>query len=166
MVVRRAMLGADSGRACGAGRGDLSANGTLLLIPCAVSGKLIYLDRATLNGWDSVPVGVGAAAVAVTPHAVAVILFPDSNRVLLVNLRDRRVIASVTARRPADVALSADGRVAVVAADGEVIAMATGTGAVTGRAQGPRGSSLVRVWPGRREPRMHWTGSPRSAPPP
>ena len=162
IVVKSAWVGADSGRACGAGRSDLSANGTLLFIPCAGTGQLLYLDRATLTPWDSMPVGAGASAVAVTPDAVAVILLPDSDRVLLVNLRSKAPVAEVPAPNPAAVALSADGRLAFIAAGGrggaagELVKIATQTGVVLNRAPVPGGGSAVYVWPGRRDSRMHW----------
>jgi hypothetical protein len=170
MVVRSAWLGADSGRACGAGRGDLSANGTLLYIPCAGTGRLLYLDRATLTPWDSMPIGAGAAVTAVTPHAVAVILLPDSDRVLLVNLRSKTLVAAVATPNPVDVALSADSRIAFVVgagrggAEGELLKVATQTGGVLGRAAVPAGGRAVHVWPGRREPRVYWVASRASSP--
>lgn len=162
IVVRSAWLGADSGRACKAGRGDLSANGTLLFVPCAGTGQLLYLDRATLKPWDSMPVGAGASAVAVTPDGVAVILLADSNQVLLVNLRSKAPVAEVPAPNPAAVALSADGRLAFIAAGGrggaagELVKIATQTGVVLNRAPILGGGSAVYVWPGRRDSRMHW----------
>ena len=161
IVVRSAWIGADSGRACGAGPSDLSANGTLLYVPCAGTGRLLYLDRATLAPWDSMPVGAGAAAVAVTPRAFAVILLPDSDRVLLVNLRSKTVVAAAAAPNPVDVALSADGSLAFVAAagrggDGELLKIATQTGRVLGRATVRAGGRVVHVWPGRGDSRMYW----------
>ncbi|MBI2401510.1 MAG: hypothetical protein HYV20_01970 [Gemmatimonadetes bacterium] len=167
IVVRSAWVGPDSGRSCGAGRGDLSANGTLLFVPCATSGRLIYMDRATLKPWDSMPVGVGAKVMAVTPGAVAVTLFPDSDRVALVNLRSKRLIAVVSIPNPVDVALSADGRLAFVlaaertGAEGALLQMDTRTGAELGRVVLRGGGRAVYVWPGRREPRMYWVSGSR-----
>ena len=166
IVVKSAWVGADSGRACGAGRGDLSANGTLLYVPCAATGRLLYLDRATLKPWDSLAVGPGAAVTAVTPRAVAVILLPDSNRVRLVNLRSKTLVAELAAPHPVDVALSADGRLAFIAAagrggaDGELVEVSTQSGDVLGRATVPGGGRAVYVWPGRRDARMRWVTRP------
>lgn len=162
IVVRRAWVGADSGRACGAGRGDLSANGTLLYVPCARTGRLLYLDRATLKPWDSVAVGAGVAVAAVTPQAIAVTLLPDSNRVALVNLRSKAVMAALTITHPVDVALSADGTLAFVVGagrdrtEGALFKLDTPTGAELQRAPVPSGEAVVYVWPGRQESRMYW----------
>lgn len=162
IVVRSAWLGADSGRACGAGRGDRSANGTLLYIPCALTGRLLYLDRATLTPWDSVSVGAGVAVTAVTPGAVAVTVFPEADRVALVNLRTKTPVAAVAVSHPLDVALSADGRLAFVVGAGRdgpggaLVKIDTRTGTDLGRVALPSGARAVYVWPGRREPRMSW----------
>ncbi len=171
IVVRTAWVGADSGRACGAGRGDLSANGTLLYVPCARTGRLLYLDRATLTPWDSVSVGAGARVTAVTPSAVAVTLLPDSDRVALVNLRSKTPVAAFAVSHPMDVALSADGRLAFVVAagrdgvEGVLLTIDTQTGAELRRGVFVPGARAVYVWPGRRESRMFWA-SGRSSPPP
>ena len=163
MVVRTGWVGGASGRPCGAGRGDLSANGTLLYVPCANTGQLLYLDRATLKPWDSVSVGVGAAVTAVTPGAVAVILLPDSDRVVLVNLRSKMLVAAVAAPpNPVDVGLSTSGRVAFVVtagrdgAWGTLLEIDTQTGAELRRAGLGPGARAVYVWPGQQDSRMHW----------
>lgn len=162
IAVRTVFVGADSGRACGAGRGALSHNGTLLFVPCARTGQVLYLDRVTLAPWDSVSVGPGATVLSVTPGAVAVTLLSDSDRVALVSLRSKTSVATLTAPNPVDVALSADGSVAYVAASGRngaagvLLAIDTRTGTERGRATLPPGARAVYVWPGRREARMYW----------
>lgn len=168
IVLRSRLVGADSGRACGAGRGALSANGTLLYVPCAGTGQLLYLDRVTLRPWDSVSVGAGAAVTVVTPSALAVTLLPDSDRVVLVNLRSKALVAMVaTPPNPVDVALSAGGRLAFVVtagrdgAQGAVLELDAQTGAELGRAAIPPGAGAVYVWPGRRASRMHWVSGGR-----
>jgi DNA-binding beta-propeller fold protein YncE len=164
MVVQTALVGADSGRGCGAGRGALSANGTLLYVPCAASGQILYLDRVTLRPWDSVFVARGVGSLAITPEALAVALLPDSNRLALVDLRRKHRLASVSlARNPVDVALSASGRQAFVLAgapggEGALWKLDLHGGAVLARAAIPGGGRVVHVWPGRREPRMRWVG--------
>lgn len=165
IVVQRAFVSADSGRACQAGRGALSGNGTLLFVPCAATGRVLYLDRVTLRPWDSVSVAVGVAALAVTPGAVAVALLPDSASVVLVDLRRKSRLATVaTPPDPVDVVLSAGGRFAFVLAagrggDGALLRIDTQTGTVTARRALPGGGRAVYVWPARRESRMHWVGS-------
>lgn len=163
IVVRSAWLGADSGRACGAGRGDLSANGTLLYVPCAATGRLLYLDRATLRLWDSLAVGAGLAQVAVTPGAVALALLPDSDRVVLVSLRTKMPLAEASITNPVDIALSAGGRLAFILGAGRGRAAAAlleinaEGGSELRRARLPPGARAVHVWPSRREPRIYWT---------
>ncbi len=95
-LVQRAYIAADSGRACGAGHSALSPNNTFLYIPCAVTGRLLYVDRVTLKPWDSTEVGVGITAVAAAPGAVAVVLQPDSDHVVLVDLARRARLATIS----------------------------------------------------------------------
>ncbi len=166
IVVRRAFVSADSGRACQAGRGALSGNGTLLFVPCAATGRVLYLDRVTLRPWDSVSVAVGVGALAVTPAAVAVALLSNSGSVALVDLRRKSRLATVaTPPVPVDVALDAGGRFAFVLAagsgsqDGALLQVDTYTGAIAARIVLPPGGRAVYVWPARRESRMHWVGS-------
>lgn len=172
IVVQTALVAADSGRACGAGRGALSANGTLLFVPCAASGQILYLDRVTLRPWDSVFVARGLGALAVTPEGVGVALVPDSDRVILVDLRRKSRLASVAlASNPTDVMLSASGRLAVLLAagrggEGALAEVDTRNGAILARAAIPGGGRAVHVWPGRRESRMHWVGLGPSLEPP
>jgi hypothetical protein len=164
IVVQSAVVAADSGRACGAGRGPLSANGTLIFVPCAASGQILYLDRVTLRPWDSLFVARGVSAMAVTPEAVAVALLPDSDRAALVDLRGKRRLASIeTAPNPVDLALSADGRVAVLLAagrggEGALMELDTRSAVIFSRVGIPGGGRAVHVWPGQREPRMRWLG--------
>lgn len=164
IVVQTTFVAADSGRACGAGRGALSANGTLLFVPCTGSGQILYLDRVTLRPWDSVFVARGLGPLAVTPDGVGVALLPDSDRVTLVDLRRKSRLVSVSfASNPTDVTLSADGRLAVLLAagrggEGALAELDTRSGAMLARVTIPGGGQVVHVWPGLREPRMHWVG--------
>lgn len=164
MVVQTAWVSADSGTSCGAGRGALSANGTLLYVPCAASGQILYLDRATLRPWDSMFVARGLGALAVTPQATAVALLPDSDRVALVDLRRKRRLASLPlAPNPVDVTLDAGGRLAVLLAagrggEGALAELDTRRGRLLARVAIPGGGRAVHVWPGSREPRMRWVG--------
>jgi hypothetical protein len=162
-LVRQAFVGADSGRVCGAGRSALSPNNTFLYIPCTVTGRLLYVDRVTLKPWDSTQVGVGIAAVAAAPGAVAVVLQPDSDRVVLVDLaRHARLATVTTPADPAAVALSADGRRAFIAcagragSPGALLELNVHTGALLARATLPPGADAVYAWPGPHESRMHW----------
>lgn len=172
ILVRTGAVAGDSGALCGAGRGALSANGTLLFVPCARTGQLLYVDRATLRPWDSVSVGVGAAVTAVTPGAVAVTVVPDSDRVALVDLRSKALLARIsTPPNPVDVALNATGRVAFVVTAGRagtwgtLLAVDTQTGAELKRAGLGPGARAVYAWPGQRSPRMYWTSPPPLEPP-
>lgn len=172
IVTRSAAVAGDSGRACGAGPGVLSANETLLLVPCGASGRLLYLDRATLRPWDSLEVAAGMARAVAAPGGLAAILLPDSDRVAIVDLRAKRRVASVpTAPGPVDVALDASGQMAFVLAAGRsgsagglmVISLADGT--VLGQASLPAGGRAVAVWPGRRQVRMSWVRASASGAP-
>lgn len=172
LVVQTTLVGADSGRACGAGRGALSGNGTLLFVPCSASGQILYLDRVTLRPWDSVYVGRGVGPLAVTQAGVAVALLPGSSRIVLVDLRGKRRLASLSLTpSPVDVALSASGRLAFVlgadlGGEGALWELDLRSGAVLARVTIPGGGRAVRVWPGRREPRTRWVGLAPSLEPP
>lgn len=162
-LVQRAYIAADSGRACGAGHSALSPNNTFLYIPCAVTGRLLYVDRVTLKPWDSTEVGVGITAVAAAPGAVAVVLQPDSDHVVLVDLARRARLATIsTPPDPTSVALSADGRRAFVScagrggSPGALLELDARTGELLARAALPPGAGAVYAWPGRHESRMHW----------
>jgi DNA-binding beta-propeller fold protein YncE len=172
MVVRGAVVAGDSGRACGAGPGVLSANETLLLVPCGASGRLLYLDRATLEPWDSLQVAAGISRVVVAPGGLAAVLLPDSDRVAIVDLRAKRRVANVpTAPGPVDAALDAAGQMAFVLAAGRsgsaggllVISLRDGT--VLEQASLPAGGRAVAVWPGRRKVRMSWVRASASGAP-
>jgi DNA-binding beta-propeller fold protein YncE len=167
-LVRRTFVAADSGRACGAGRSALSPNNTFLYIPCAHTGRLLYVDRVTLKPWDSTDVGVGISAVAAAPGALAVVLQPDSDRVVLVDLARRARLAAITTPpQPTAVTLSADGRLAFVVCAGRagtpgvLLQLDARTGAVLARAALPAGAGAVYAWPGPYNSRMHWGATQR-----
>jgi DNA-binding beta-propeller fold protein YncE len=164
LVLRRAVVAADSGRSCEAGPAALSSNETLLLVPCRASGRLLYLDRATLEPWDSMAVAPGISRVAPAGGGIAVVLVPDSDRALILDLRGKRRLAGVpTAPAPVEVALDAAGRRAFVLAAGRssaaggVLAIELPSGAVRARVDLPPGARTLAIWPGARKVRMRWT---------
>lgn len=169
-LVQRAFVAADSGRACGAGHSALSPNNTFLYIPCARTGRLLYVDRVTLKPWDSTDVGVGISAVAAGPGAMAVVLQADSDRAVIVDLarRARRAIIA-TPPDPVAVALSAGGARAYVTcagragAAGALLELDVRRGAVVARAPLAPGASTVYAWPGQYNSRMHWRASGRKS---
>lgn len=172
MVVRRAVVAGDSGRACRAGPAALSANETLLLLPCAASGRLLYLDRVTLRPWDSLDVAAGMARVIAAPRGRAAVLLPDSDRVAILDLRAKRRVASVpTAPGPVDLALDASGQMAFVLAAGRsgsaggLLEISLRDGTVLGQASLPAGGRAVAVWPGRHKVRMAWVRASASGAP-
>jgi len=149
---------------CGSGGIALSTSGNILLIPCSASGMLLYLDRMTLEGLDSIPVGRGAQQIAVSPRRpVALVTSPDSGAVVLVDLARRSIMARIATPGSASaVAVSGDGKMGYV--------LLPGTGSKPGtlirldiRARtilntvtvGP-GSRSLTVWPGRWSPAMWW----------
>jgi DNA-binding beta-propeller fold protein YncE len=168
-LVRQAFVAADSGRACGAGRGALSPNNTFLYVPCARTGQLLYVDRVTLRPWDSTAVGVGITAAAAAPGAIAVVLQPDSDRAVIVDLARRARRASLpTPPDPVAVAVSADGARAYVTCAGRaggpgaLLELDVRRGTVVARTPLAPGAGAVYAWPGLHESRMHWR--PEAAP--
>jgi hypothetical protein len=166
-LVQQAFVAADSGRACGAGHSALSPNNTFLYIPCARTGRLLYVDRVTLKPWDSTEVGVGISAVAAAPGAIAVVLQADSDRAVVVDLARRARRATIaTPPDPVAVALSADGRRAYVTCAGRaggagaLLELDVRGGSILARAPLAPGAGAVYAWPGPHESRMHWGPAP------
>ncbi len=149
---------------CGAGGIALSRTGTVLLVPCSVSGMLLYLDRLELVPFDSVTVGTGVHHVAASPtESKAVVTYPQSRRVAFVDLRSRRVTTEIPVPgRPIQVAIGGDGKRAYVLTvgaptDPEILTVLDMHGEQTvAQASVPSGSRTLSLWPGLWSPVMRW----------
>lgn len=163
-AVRTAVLDQDADPPCGSGGVALSPSKSLLLAPCSSGGTLLYLDRLRLTVFDSLPAEAGASAIAVSPRSpVALVTFPDSDAVALVDLVERAIVTRIaTVGRPDAVAISGDGRIGymlVTEADegpGSVARIDLQTGEVLNSVAVPPGSRSLTLWPGEWSPRMLW----------
>jgi hypothetical protein len=93
----------------------MSDNGTLLFVSCAASKQILYLDRVTLVTLTRLTLGEpGGRLVVSGSRGIAL----SAEQLLLLDLRRRAVTAAV--RLPAagrDLAVTADGRLLILAAD-------------------------------------------------
>lgn len=167
-VVTTAYLGehrvADSGQGmsgCGAGGLALSPTETLLLVPCSVSGYLVYLDRLTQEPFDSVFLGPGIEGIAVSPRRPhGLLTSAEPATVTFVNLRTRDTLARIPLTGPPrSVAVSGDGATAVVSTGnhdtGTLLLLDMDARRVLSTIQ-MAGAGDVSIWPGRWSPVLTW----------
>lgn len=146
---------------CGGGGIALSRTGGLLLIPCSVSGHLIYVDRLTLEPIDSVQLAPGAYYIAVDPrHPRALVASRDSARVVLVNLRTRSVETSIALPGPPTaITVSPDGRHCWITTQrgeaGTLVKLELAGGRVVATAPADD-VGAVSLWPGQWSPVLTW----------
>lgn len=152
--------GTPGAEVCGAGDIALSANETLLLIPCRRSGRLLYLDRVTLAPLDSVAIGLESRHLVVAPRLASAWLISEQRKLLQVDLRLR--LADTRATLPGPVLAlvpSADGRWlfgAVGNGAAGVVKLDPVTGFALVVAAGTSGIGAIAVWPGVEAPVMSW----------
>ncbi len=157
-VVRNTSLSLD--RDCGVAGAALSPSGSLLLVPCARSGWMLYIDRVSLTPLDSVQVGPGAHSVVVLPGTrEAIVAF--SREIVFVDLGSLRVRRRAQfATEIHQVESGADGRsIAILGtADGHarILLVDRASGALVREAAAPPRATSVAVWPGREFPVMIW----------
>jgi hypothetical protein len=161
IVARSASL--PGGIGCDPAGGGLSRNGSALLVACAASGIVWYLDRATLAPFDSVPVPTGATRLVMAPgHRRGLLVVPGMG-IVAVDFPARAARQVLSAPEITDVAVAADGRNAFAITPTHVIAFDV-TEAGTGRARPlPQPAAVVAVWPGPSEPRVRWDHEELSA---
>jgi hypothetical protein len=166
-VVRSVPLPRASGtQPCEAAGADLSLAGTALLIACARSGMLLYLDRVTLTPFDSMRVGLGATALAVARGGRTAALALSGGELVVVDVPGRRVRARWQLPPPVGaVAMSRDGSwVFAVTRDGspsaELVKLEVPSGRAAARRALPRGGRALSLWPGSTPPIMRWTAAP------
>ena len=166
-VVRTAVLDDSGGQTdsqCGPGGIALSPSGGFVLVPCATSGLLLYLDRLRLEVLDSATVGVGVFHIAVAPRdPIALITLPDSQAIAFVDLRSRQVTTRLlTPGRPRSIAISGDGSIAyvLVARSGPdsaaVVRVDVASEQILSTVAVPAGSRFLSLWPGSQSPTMRW----------
>lgn len=168
-VVRQIPLeGEDrADRKCGAGGMAFSPSETVLLILCASSGRLLYLDRVTLAPFDSVDVGGGGKGLVVSrPLGIAIVGYGAAGLALVDLARRQLRIRIPLSGRPVSLALSADGRsvYAVMVEHTQVERGPVGrslkidlrSGRVAIQAPAPPNPTAIAVWPGEEAPIMSW----------
>ncbi len=148
---------------CGPELLSFSRSGGILFVYCA-TGRLLYLDRVTLQPIDSADVGVGVDQLLVLPRrAEALLTLPASNELVMMNLRDKAVRARVaTALSPRRTVLSGDGRTGYVLTQSRsgqtrasLLKIDLGRAQIISSAPAPRDAS-IGVWPTADSPQMDW----------
>lgn len=155
--IRSSPLGA-----CGPGTPALSLNETVLFVPCAETGALLYLDRMTLTPIDTVAVAPGIRDVMLSRKLNRAVVTGAVGIVALVEVRSRAVRFLEISGPLLDAALSGDGRSAYLLVSGNMPAgrslqeldLATAT-QVASRPV-PEWASGIATWPGERTPVMWW----------
>ncbi len=156
--VADSALGANS---CGTGGIALSRTEALLLVPCSLSGYLVYLDRLTQEPFDSVFVGPGIEGIATSPRRpYALLTSTEPAAISFIDLRTRRTVAQIpVAEKPRSLAISGDGSVAAVSTGnhdtGALLLLDIDAQHVLSTVQIP-GAGDVSVWPGRWSPVLTW----------
>jgi hypothetical protein len=142
---------------CGAGSGGRSANGTVIFVLCEATGRLLYLDRVRLTPLDSVALGPGVRGMVQTPGwREAITVRPAENRLLVVNLGQRRVRAEIALAHPSAPTVSGDGRWAYGVSEGKLYRVDVDNARVATRVDVPDWVELVALWPGYGSPVMRW----------
>ncbi len=160
-VVRTSSEGLE---ACRPGDAALSRTQGILFVLCEESGKLLFKDRVTLRTIDAVDVGAGARALLVRPdRPEALLLFPDRNELIVVDLAVQSVRARMaTDFPPRDATLSGSGRVAYVTTsrqnggEGAILMVDLAPAEITATASLPAGASALALWPGPESPKLDW----------
>lgn len=152
-------------RHCGAADASLSRSQTVLLVTCAISGELLYLDRVTLEELASVELPGEPTGIALSPSGEqALVTLADQGTVILVNLETRQIAHSF--RLPGtvrDVRYSARDRWAyTVTAErpgqgGWLLRLNLELGAVDSEHRLSTSPSALAVWPGNHLPFLAWT---------
>jgi DNA-binding beta-propeller fold protein YncE len=144
------------GGRCGPVGAGLSANGTLVYVLCRETGTLLYLDRARLTLFDSLPVGSAVSSLAMTPgRRRAVVTRPLANEVAILDLRRRSVAERIAFGAPTTSTVSGDGRWAYVVGGEGVLRIDLSRQRVLAR-PGPAAAAVLAVWPGHSSPIMRW----------
>jgi hypothetical protein len=148
---------------CGASDIGIASTGSIVFALCAETGRLLYLDRVSLDAIDSLDVGYGGQWLVRAPDGQHVVVGrPDRREVVVADVR-RRVIVGRIATEYAPLA-------AVVGADSRTAYVATGIPRVPGRLLHiDLQSAAVRrdvptvpmpitlsAWPGEESPAMRW----------
>jgi DNA-binding beta-propeller fold protein YncE len=139
----------------------MSASGTIVMVLCG-NGRFLYLDRVPLAALDSMSVGVGGSDFTRTPDGrQALIAFPQSNEITVVDLHRRSIVARIPAERPRGIVMDGDGRAAYLLAgtpgtQQEILTIDLDRLAIAARTPAPRDAQALAVWPGRWSPAMRW----------
>jgi len=156
LVLRVRIRTAPLGERCGPVGAGISANGTLVYVLCRDTGTLLYLDRARLTLFDSMPVGPTPSSLALTPgRRRAVVTLTGADEIAIVNLRDRGVTDRIAFGAPTASVVSGDGRWAYVLGGEGVLRIDLSRSLVLAR-PGPPTAAGLAVWPGHSSPIMRW----------
>lgn len=150
------------GERCGPVSVSASPNGTIIYVLCRDGGALRYLDRRTLAPFQSVTVGEGTRDLALTPDGHrALIVRPDSNDVIVVDLRRQSVEHRISIEGVQAAAVGMDGHFAYCGTTdtrggGRVCRIDLETGVIVAEHILRSEVGAIAVWPDQRTPRMWW----------
>jgi len=139
----------------------MSATGTIVMVLCG-NGRFLYLDRVPLAVLDSMSVGAGGSELARTPDGRrALIAFPQSDEIAVVDLHRRSIVARIPAERPRNMVMDGDGRAVYLlagmpGAQQEILTIDLDRLTISARTPAPFEAQALAVWPGRSSPAMRW----------
>lgn len=148
---------------CGASDIGIATTGSIVFVLCAETGRLLYLDRVTLDPLDSLEVGYGGMLLTRTPDGQRVaITRPGRDEVVVADVRRRTIVGRIaTEYPPLAVVAGADSRTAFVATGlpnvpGRLLLIDLASATVRMEAPTVQMPITVSVWPGEESPVMRW----------
>ena len=141
---------------CGPVGAALSSNATLLFVMCGEIGTLLYLDRARLSLFDSLPIGAASSLVMTPSRHRAVVTRPQTDEVAVLDVRARRVADRAAFGTASASSVSSDARWAYVVGGEGVLRIDLREMRMLAQPGPPHGGTAVAVWPGHSSPIMRW----------
>ncbi len=148
---------------CGASDIGIASTGSIVFVLCGETGRLLYLDRVTLEPLDSLDVGHGGMALARAPGGQHVVVTrPAMREIVVADVRRRLVVGRISTEHiPLAVATGADSRVAFVASGiprvpGTLLKIDLETATILTEVMTVEMPITLSVWPGEESPVMRW----------
>jgi hypothetical protein len=148
---------------CGASDVGIASTGSIVFVLCGESGRLLYLDRVTLEPLDSLDVGYAGILLARTPDGQYVVITrPGNKEVVVADVRRRTIVGRIpTEYDPLAVVAGADSRTAFIAtgppnAPGRLLRIDLPSASVSADVPTVPMPVTVSAWPGEESPVMRW----------
>ncbi len=164
IAIRSASVPADTGggEPCGTAGVATSPSGSVIYVLCREAGKLVYIDRLTLQVFGVADVGADARDLAVSPGGkIAVITRPDADELVVLRVRRREILSRIHVKSAWSVVIGMDERTAYVTTyegqhPSQLLRIDLDEAIVAARAATLPGSTEVTIWPDGKSPRMWW----------